>query len=85
MKNNLPIIIFCFFAIHISSAQIVSIRGEVTNDFDVEGIHVLNQTSKLNTITNAQGEFVIGAQINDTLLFSSVKYILQEIVITEEN
>ncbi|MFK5982481.1 MAG: hypothetical protein QM499_06170 [Flavobacteriaceae bacterium] len=84
MKNNFSIIMFCLFAIHISTAQYINLRGKITNDFDVEGIHVLNKTSKINTVTNANGEFRIAIQINDTLLFSSVKYWLKELVVTKE-
>jgi hypothetical protein len=84
MKSNFLFVVFCLFAIHFSTAQYINLSGKITNDFDVEGIHVLNQTSKLNTVTNVNGEFLIGVKANDTLLFSSVKYMLQEIVITEE-
>jgi len=84
MKSNFSIIVFCLFAIHISSAQYINLSGKITNDFDVEGIHILNKTSKINTVTNANGEFRIAIQINDTLLFSSVKYWLKELVVTKE-
>lgn len=85
MKNNLWIAFFYFLSITISTAQFVTIKGKVLNDFDIEGIHVLNKTSKYNTITNKFGEFEIRVQINDTLLVSSIKFVLQELVISEEN
>ncbi|MCF6307035.1 MAG: carboxypeptidase-like regulatory domain-containing protein [Flavobacteriaceae bacterium] len=85
MKNNLWIAFFYFLSITISTAQYVNIKGKVVNDFDVEGIHVLNKTSKYNTITNQFGEFELRVQLQDTLLFSSIKFELQEIVISEEN
>jgi len=84
MKSNILMVVFCLFAVQFSKAQYINLSGKISNDFDVEGIHVLNQTSKLNTVTNTNGEFVIAVKVNDTLLFSSIKYILQEIVITEK-
>ena len=84
MKNRFLYFLFFLLVSICVNSQEVSLKGKITNDFDVEGIHVLNQTSKLNTVTNANGDFIIGVQINDTLLFSSVKYILQEKVITED-
>ncbi|PHS65857.1 MAG: hypothetical protein COB12_06430 [Flavobacterium sp.] len=85
MKNNLWIAFFYFLSITISTAQYVNVKGKVVNDFDIEGIHVLNKTSKYNTITNQFGEFELRVQFQDTLLFSSIKFELQEIVISEEN
>ena len=65
-------------------SQQITLQGKITNNYDVEGIHVLNETSKLNTVTNQIGEFEIGVSIGDTLLFSSVKYHLQNLLISEE-
>ena len=65
-------------------SQQITLQGKITNSFDVEGIHVLNETSKLNAVTNHIGEFEIGVSIGDTLLFSSIKYHLQQLLITKE-
>jgi len=65
-------------------SQQVTLQGKITNSFDVDGIHVLNETSKLNAVTNHIGEFKIAVTKGDTLLFSSVKYHLQQLLITEE-
>jgi len=84
MKIKLSLVLFCFsFPLFVLGQQI-SITGKITNNFDVEGIHILNQTSKYNAVTNQFGEFSIRAQLRDTLLISSVNFELQQFVISEE-
>ena len=85
MKNNTNLILVCFFISLSTFGQQTLLKGKVVNDFDVEGIHVLNKTSKYNTITNQFGEFEIRVELSDTLLFSSIKFELKELVISEEN
>jgi len=64
-------------------SQTKEIEGAILNEFEVENIHILNTTSRLNTITDAAGEFAIKASVNDTLFISSVKYAPQKVVISE--
>jgi len=68
---------FCF-------AQDRLINGAVANEKEVEGIHVLNTSSRYNSITDENGNFSIRAVKNDTLVFSSVKYFPKKIVVSEE-
>lgn len=71
-----------------SAAQIASrgkIAGKVVNDsITVEGVHVINKTSKKNTITDQKGFFEILAQQNDTIVFSAVQFKIKEIIIDEK-
>jgi hypothetical protein len=62
----------------------IYINGTVTNEKEVEGIHVLNKTSRFNTITGMYGNFSIGVRVMDTLVFSSIKYAPAEVVVTSE-
>ena len=68
---------------NIASSQQINLHGKVINDFDIEGIHILNKTSKYNTVTNEFGEFAIRVQVLDTIMFSSVKYEIKELIITD--
>ncbi|MEM7185250.1 MAG: carboxypeptidase-like regulatory domain-containing protein [Bacteroidota bacterium] len=61
-----------------------TIYGKILNSRDIEGIHILNRSSRFNTVTNAQGEFRIKAQPLDTLIISSVAYVPEQLVITTE-
>jgi len=60
------------------------LHGKVTNEKDVEGIHILNTTSRFNAITNEYGNFSINVNKQDTLVFSSVNYFPKKVLITEE-
>ena len=84
MKNNYLLLAVFLLGNMIARSQQIDLQGKITNYFDVEGIHVLNKTSKYNTVTDENGEFVIRVRLNDTLLFSSVKYEIQEFQITDE-
>ncbi len=64
-------------------AQEKSIQGKINNNADVDGIHILNISSRINTITDENGHFSIKVKVLDTLLFSSIKYMPEKVVISE--
>lgn len=77
-------IVYLLFA-SISSAQIVEIKGKViVADDEIEGIHVINKTASKFTITNYNGAFTIPAKLNDTIVFSALKYKPKEMVVNME-
>ncbi len=82
-KKGLYILLFCFFASLQITAQEKSLQGKITNDADIEGIHVLNTSSRYNTITNENGHFSIDVKPQDTLIFSSIKYMPEKVVVTD--
>jgi len=59
--------------------------GKVIGVGDVEGIHVFNQTLQNYTITNSNGGFEIPIKVNDTVVFSAIKYELKTVILTKEN
>jgi hypothetical protein len=65
------------------AAQEKSLQGKITNEADIEGIHVLNLASRINTITNENGHFSVNVKPRDTLLFSSIKYMPEKVVVTD--
>tara|TARA_B100000809_G_scaffold266907_1_gene332813 strand:+ start:2285 stop:3055 length:771 start_codon:yes stop_codon:yes gene_type:complete len=84
MKNSDLLLALCLLVFNIASSQQINLHVKITNDFDVEGIHILNKTSKYNTVTNEFGEFVIKVQLLDTIVFSSIKYEIKELIITDD-
>lgn len=64
--------------------QTVDLKGQIIADADVEGIHILNNTSLTFTISNRKGEFSIPVRLNDTLVFSGVSYALEKVVVDED-
>lgn len=71
-------------SVSIGLAQTVEIEGQVFANSDVEGIHVINKTSKKYTTTTASGSFEIEVKLSDTIVFSSVQYKLTAVQITDE-
>ena len=53
----------------------------VSDSLDISGIHVVNKNSGATTITNRKGEFSIGVQPTDTILFSAVHIKHQALVL----
>ncbi|MCB0467171.1 MAG: carboxypeptidase-like regulatory domain-containing protein [Aequorivita sp.] len=76
-------LLICCFGVFQLSAQQKSLQGKITNEADIEGIHVMNLASRFNTITDENGHFSINVKLRDTLLFSSIKYMPEKVVVTE--
>lgn len=74
---------FVFFVAHVTIAQTVNLKGKIIATDEVDGIHILNNTSKTFTISNSNGEFSIPAKLNDTLAFSGVSYELKTLIVSE--
>ncbi len=71
LKNSLLIILFiCSY-----TALAQDIRGIVYDaEARVEGVNVLNISQKIATVTDEKGEFLLKANVTDTLSFQSVFY-----------
>ncbi len=68
----------------VSWGQEKRLDGRIVNTKDVEGIHVLNRSSRFNAVTNPQGEFSLVVRPLDTLVISSITYIPEQVVVTKE-
>ena len=67
----------------VSQAQRMQIKGTVVDEKGpLPGVNVLVKASKTGTQTDAKGNFSLQAAQDDTLVFSSVGYTLQEVKIT---
>lgn len=62
-------------------SQTIELKGLIQASSDLEGIHILNISAEKYTITDSTGAFEILAQVQDTILFSSVQYIPKTIVV----
>lgn len=60
------------------------LKGKILNTRDVEGIHVLNRSSRFNTVTNAEGEFAVRVNPLDTLIISSIAFVPERVIVTRE-
>ncbi|MCC1483946.1 carboxypeptidase-like regulatory domain-containing protein [Winogradskyella immobilis] len=85
MKINKTLFLVCaLFFNWFVTAQLKTLKGKVVADDDVENIHVLNKSALKFTTTNTDGTFEILVKVTDTLTISSLKYQLEEVVITTE-
>jgi len=51
----------------------------------VSNVHVFNLNSRLGTVSNDLGVYVISVKLNDTLLFSSLQYKRMQLIVTNEH
>lgn len=88
MNNNFWTLILLVLSIQLSAQEsdlkkingvLISLSGEVS------GIHIINKTSQLATISNANGYFSISSKLNDTLVIRGVGYQTKQLIIDSEN
>ena len=75
--------IICMLSVINLNAQTVSIQGKLFANGDIEGIHIINQTASKFSSADINGQFIIPAKLNDTILISGVKYQKVEIIISQ--
>lgn len=78
------LIIFIIFPLSVCAQEKILLQGKITNKKDVEGIHILNRSSRYNSVTDLNGNFSITVEEKDSLVFSSVHYSPLEVAITAE-
>ncbi len=83
MRNSLIFILLLLFGILNVRAQSVDIKGKISAAVEVDGIHIINKSASRFSISNANGEFIIPAKLNDTILFSGISYQPKEIMVTK--
>ena len=73
--KQLYLFFFLSFSIGAFSQESKIIEGQILNPFqDLEGIHIINITLGKATITNNKGKFSIHAQLQDSVLVTSVHF-----------
>jgi len=85
MKRKLTcLFLLFFFAMKgFSQEKYALISGKIISSNNAVGnIHIVNQNTKLGTVSNDNGEFEMMVSLNDILLFSSIEYERKEVSIT---
>ncbi|MCW8980637.1 hypothetical protein [Altibacter sp.] len=82
--NNLLLLGFLFLFAFPATGQERMLHGKITNETDVEGIHILNRSSRYNSVTDALGNFSITVREQDSLFISSVNFVPKTIIVTKE-
>lgn len=84
MKKTLFTLLFCCVFIGFSQEKIL-LKGQlVFSSMNTSAINIVNTATHFGTINNANGEFEIEVGLGDVLLFSSVQYEPQRLIITKE-
>lgn len=83
IKHSIAFLILWLIPI-LAFNQIVELKGKVIASANLEGIHVLNRSSKFYSLTNKNGEFTIQGKLNDTLIFSAVQYKITSVEISKK-
>lgn len=79
-------IFICLFLCFSSFAQDqLQLTGKVEASGEVEGIHIINKSLLKFSITESDGSFEIPARINDTILFSGIRYLVVSKIVDETN
>lgn len=87
----LPLTILIFVALAMfetASAQDHEVTGVVTSQDTgdpIAGVNIIIKNTSRGTVTNLDGEYRLQAAVDDTLLFSSVGFIRQEILVEGRN
>ncbi len=85
MKRKLTcLFLLVFFAMKgFSQEKYALISGKIiSSNNSVGNVHIVNQNTKLGTVSNDNGEFEMIVSLNDILFFSSIEYEIKEIKIT---
>ena len=85
MKRKLTcLFLLVFFAMKgFSQEKYALISGKIISSNNAVGnVHIVNQNTKLGTVSNDNGEFEMMVSLNDILLFSSIEYERKEVSIT---
>lgn len=84
MIKNITNIFFFLFVCAFSYAQQIEVNGVVndTSEIPISGINVQVKGKSTGTVTDFDGKYKIQAAVGDTLVFSSVSYTEQEIVVS---
>ncbi len=86
MKLKLLLLLFACTSPFIYSQNHKLLRGKVMSDnFLLQNVDVINKNTQTGTRTNEKGEFILSANVNDSILFYVKDYNLKGIKLTLEN
>ena len=83
-------LLICFYIllpiISIAQNERIIIYGKLSSDsLSVDNVHIVNQNTKIGTLSNLYGEFKIIVKGNDTVIISAIQFQREKIVITKRH
>jgi len=87
IMKGISFILLTLFFFQVSFSQTEKLlKGIVLDEnFPIQGVDVINFSTKKSTVTNSNGEFYISAKYKDTLLFYTKKHNDKKIILSPEN
>lgn len=88
MKNQILFSLSVLFSTFSFAQERVLLGGILKNHLSGEGIesvHILNLTDSLATISNSDGAFKIPAHLGDSIVFTSIGYFSESIIVNTEH
>jgi hypothetical protein len=87
MIKNYFFVFLLFFVLQFGFSQTEkTLKGKVMFDnFLLKNVDVINKTTQTSTTTNAKGEFVLLAKVNDSIVFYSKEYYLKRLKLSPNN
>lgn len=85
MKNKILLVVMCLgYALYAQVNNRVDIMGQIiVEGNDLEDITIYNKTLKRGTLSDADGNFVIKARVNDTLEVRALQYQDFDVIVNE--
>lgn len=80
-------LVLLFIAVHWGQAQTMKVTGTVTEKLTgnpVAGVNILIKGTSLGTITDANGMYTIEAKKGETLVFSFIGFLAEEVLVNNE-
>tara|TARA_Y100000385_G_scaffold285634_1_gene345914 strand:+ start:5583 stop:6362 length:780 start_codon:yes stop_codon:yes gene_type:complete len=85
MKFFFVMFSLCLISVFTLQGQNVQINGQIINDGDLEGIHIINKTAYRYATTDAKGFFTVQGKLSDSLYFSSIQHQPKTIVLSAKD
>lgn len=86
MNNKYYFMLLFLFAASVATAQTIEINGKVIDSKDnlpLPGVNVVTKSGSNGVTTDVDGNYAIKVTPNETLVFSFIGYVKQEIVVTQ--
>ena len=78
------VLIIFLFSVNLKAQETSLLKGQIISENkDVQNVHIVNLTQETGTTSDVKGEFFIGAAINDSLFISSVQFQNRTVVVRQ--
>lgn len=84
MKLFLPVLLSIFCILSLKAQENQQLRGKILNDSLAAPVHIVNINSEKGSLSTIEGAFIIRVKKGDSLLFSSLQFKKEILVVTSK-